>query len=607
MEIKADCLFEVSWEVCNKVGGIYTVIMSKAALINQKYKNYFVIGPYFENQAKEIFVEQETPSEFRRAFDDLTKEGIFCHYGIWQIKGEPKAILIDFQNFMGRKNDLKKFYWDTFKIDSLFAEWDFDEPMLWSTAAGKLIGRYCIYNNKNNGQKIVGHFHEWMSGFGLLYLKNAKKEEGIKIGTIFTTHATMLGRSIAGSGEPLYEMLDSMDPMKEAYNHGVQAKFLAEKACALNADIFTTVSEITAIEAEKILGRKADVLLLNGLDISRFPTYEECAIKHRKNREIIREFVAYYFFPHYKFDLEQTLLFFIVGRYEFKNKGIDIFIKALTNLNEIMKKEDTKKTVVALFCIPRDVHGAKLELSLNKNSYYQIKDFVEENLEEFKEKIINNIMTCDVNAFNDVKKFQQEKIFDQDFLLEAKKIRINFMKKGNPLIVTHNISYEENDDIVRNLVNTGLDNKEEDKVKAIFYPVYLSGIDGLIDLPYYEAITGCHLGLFPSYYEPWGYTPLESAALGVPSLTTDLGGFGRFLMQKGVINNGVFILQRFHKTEEETVQHFTEILHNFTKLDDKGRVRQKILAKEASNLADWGELINNYYEAHNGAVRKEWG
>ncbi|MFO8016315.1 MAG: glycosyltransferase [Candidatus Woesearchaeota archaeon] len=606
-QTKADYLFEASWEVCNKVGGIYTVITSKAALLKEKYSNYFLIGPYIEEKAREVFMEKKPPAEFRKVFSALAKEGIKCHYGIWQIKGEPNVILIEFSGFAAKKDELKSDYWDDYKIDSINAGWDFEEPMIWSTAAGKLVEEFCSRNNKDNKKKVVAHAHEWMTGFMLLHLKKMRKEKGIKTGNVFTTHATMLGRSIAGSGKPLYGMIEKMDPQQEAYKLGVEAKHLTEKACALNADAFTTVSEITGIEAEKILGRKPDVLLLNGLGISKFPTYEDCAIKHRRNREIIREFISYYFFPHYRFDLNETLLFFIVGRYEFKNKGIDIFIQALAKLNEIMKKEKSRKTIVAFFWIPREVHGAKTELSLNKNNYYQIKDFVEENIDDIKEKMINNIMTCESEALDDLKRFHQEKLFSKDFLLEAKKIRLNFMKKGNPLMVTHNLPDEGNDAIMRTLEETGLDNKEDDKVKVIHYPVYLTGVDGLIDLPYYDAITGCHLGVFPSYYEPWGYTPLESAALGVPSLTTDLGGFGRFLMQKGVVNNGVYILKRFHKSYEEIIRNFTKILHNYTQLDEKGRVNQKIHAKEASNLADWKDLISNYYKAHDLSVKSVWG
>ncbi|MBD3313861.1 glycosyltransferase [Candidatus Woesearchaeota archaeon] len=604
---KTDVLFECSWEICNKVGGIYTVIMSKAALMKQHYKEYFLIGPYFEDKARDIFLEEDAPKEFKKAFDSLKKEGIVCRFGSWQIKGDPKTILIDFQGFVQNKNAIKKDLWDDFKIDSLNAGWEFEEPMMWSTAAAKLIESYCSNSNPKNEKKVAAHFHEWMAGAGILYLKGSSAEKKTKIATVFTTHATMLGRTISGSGEPLYEMLEEMDPEKEAYEHGVESKHLTEKACAENCDVFTTVSEITSIEAEKILGRKADVLVLNGLDIAKFPTYEECAIKHRKNRDVIRDFVSYYFFPHYNFDIEETLLMFIVGRYEFKNKGIDIFIKSLAKLNEMMKKQKSKKTVIAFFWIPRDVHGTKMELSSNKNMYYQIRDFVDDNLELLKERIIENVITSKKDIIDDVRKFQQMRLFDKDWLLEAKKIKSAFEKKGNPLLSTHNLPDEEHDAIMWNFVNTGLDNKEDDKVKVIFYPVYLTGVDGLIDLPYYDCITGCHLGVFPSYYEPWGYTPLESAALGVPSLTTDLGGFGRFLQSKGHVNKGVFILNRFGKDEDEAVNHFTKILHNFTLLDEKGRVREKIMAKESANLADWKELIHNYFNAHDYAIEKVWG
>ncbi|MBU0535715.1 MAG: glycosyltransferase [Nanoarchaeota archaeon] len=604
---KADILFECSWEICNKVGGIYTVIMSKAALMQEHYKSYYLIGPYVEQQAKDIFVEKELPDELKNVFSELAKEGIKCRWGYWQIKGEPNVILIDFQGFTHNKDSIKERLWNDFKIDSLNSGWDFDEPVIWATAAGKVIEKFCQKNNPDNKKKVVAHFHEWMAGVGLLHLKGSACDKKVKVATTFTTHATMLGRSIAGSGEPLYEMLEGMDTTKEAYSHGVQNKHLTEVACAQNCDTFTTVSEITAIEAEKMLGRKADVLVLNGLDLEKFPTYEECAIKHRRNREIIREFIAYYFFPHYTFELENTLLFFIVGRYEFKNKGIDIFIKSLARLNEMMKKENSKKTVVAFFWIPREVHGAKFELSLDKNNFYQVKEFIEENMPQIKEKLIDNVLESNLENFNDVKKFQQMPLFDKNFLLELKKIKINFEKKGNPLVVTHNLPFEDQDPIIWNFLNTGLDNKEDDKVKVIFYPVYLTGVDGLIDLPYYEAITGCHLGVFPSYYEPWGYTPLESAALGVPSLTTDLGGYGRFLQSKGQTNNGVFILNRFGKSEEDVINHFTDILHSYTLLDEKGRVREKIMAKECSNLADWKELISNYFKAHDMAVDKVWG
>lgn len=608
-QVKGDVLFESSWEVCNKVGGIYTVVLSKAALINQEYANYYLVGPYFEEKARQDFVKEKLPEELKQVFLDLEKEGIKCHFGTWIIKGDPKAILIDFKDFVQNKNQIKTDLWNNYKIDSLKSGWDFDEPVIWSVAVGKLIEKYVQYNNTDNKLKIIGQFHEWMAGVSLLYLQQKK----VKIATVFTTHATMLGRSICGSGGNLYEGLDSIKPTEAAYNLGVQDKYLTEKACALNCDIFTTVSQITSIEAEKILGRKADVLVLNGLDLEKFPTFEETSIKHRENREVAREFAAYYFFPYYNFDLEETIFFYIVGRYEFKNKGIDVMVKALARLNDRLKAENHKKTVVVFLWIPREVHGAKAELSSNKVNYLIIEDFIRKNAKNIQIRLINTALTCGADCFNintcsieSPKGEPSAKLFERDFLLELKRLRINFGKVGNPLIITHNIPYEDKDIIFRTCIDTGLDNKPDDKVKIVYYPVYLTGVDGLLDLPYYEALMACHLGIFPSYYEPWGYTPLESAALGVPAITTDLSGFGMFLKDKGAANNGIWVLERYKKSEDDVIDQLTGRMHEFCELNEKGRVRLKIRAKETAGLADWKELVVNYYEAHNRAVEKAY-
>ena len=577
-------MFELSWEVCNKVGGIYTVITSKADLISKNHENYFLIGPYFENQAKFEFKESLPPQSFRKAFSELETEGIKCHYGNWLIKGNPKVILIDFKNFVNKKNEIKKDLWDKFKVDSLFSQWDFEEPVIWSTAAGKLIELL------QKSKKVIIHCHEWLAGAALLYLKNKN------IPSIFTTHATMLGRALAGSGYDLYDNLENLNPDLEAKNRGVIDKHSLEKAAASNAHVFTTVSEITSMEAEKILGRKADILTLNGLDIDKFPSFEITSIEHQKNREVIREFISYYFFPHYYFNLQETLNFFIVGRYEFKNKGIDVFIKSLGKLNKLMKDENSEKTVVVFLWIPTQVESAKLKVAKNKTNYHLIKHFIEQNSSLFNRRIIENMFKQEDENFN--------MLFDEDFYHDIRKLKLNFIKEGDPPVITHNIPNESNDPTIKSLLENGLDNKKDDRVKIIFYPVYLTGVDGLLDLEYYDCISGCHLGLFPSYYEPWGYTPLETAALGVPALTTDLGGFGRFLMSKNEENSGVFVLKRLKKSEEEIVNEFTSILYNFTKLDQKGRVDQKLKAKRISNLADWKEFIKFYFQAYELALRR---
>jgi len=390
-----------------------------------------------------------------------------------------------------------------------------------------------------------------------------------------------------------------MDPEKKEFKLKIESKFLTERACTHTADAFTTVSEITAIEAEKLLGKKADVLVLNGLDISKFPTIEETSIKHITTREKIREFLTYYFFPHYTFDIKHNLIYFILGRYEFRNKGIDIYIKALGKLNEKLKKEQTTRTVSAFFWIPTQNSGLKTEVLENKSYYRHIKNFVSYHADDIIQKIVLNIVSQ--------KKLSASNIFSDEFLNHLRKDMIHFKRSGDPPLVTNYVD-EGKDAIINEFRKNGLNNKEEDKVKVILYPVYLDGMDEMINLNYYDSIAGCHLGIFPSYYEPWGYTPLETAALGVASLTTDLAGFGRFIESKQEKKNeGIFILKRMGRSEEKVVNEFADSLYNYAKLSHADRVHNKQVAKSLSALADWNMLINNYIEAHNLAIKKVFG
>ncbi|MEA2037772.1 MAG: hypothetical protein U9O94_09760 [Nanoarchaeota archaeon] len=591
IEAKADILFEASWEVCNKVGGIYTVVKSKANLMKSLYKEYFLIGPYFEDKAKVDFEPQKPPNDIKEVFDKLKNEGIICHYGTWNITGDPFTILIDFQGAIGRKDEIKTKLWECHKIDSIYAQWDFEEPLIWAWAASRLIEEI---KKKRPKKKIVAHFHEWLAGSALLHLKMNKA----KVGTIFTTHATMLGRAIAGSDQDLYGMLNNMNPEEQAYNYHVQEKFQTERACAHVADIFTTVSEITGIEAEKILGKKPHILVPNGLDIEKFPTIEEIAIKHVTCRDKIREFLTYYFFPHYSFDINHTMVMFIVGRYEFRNKGLDIFIKALAKLNERLKKEKSKRTIAAIFWIPNEIHGTKIELLENKNFYRHIKNYVQSHSDDILSRILYDIVSQ--------KDISKDKLFTREFMLDIKKDILSFKRTSNPNLVTHNLNDEGNDITIRTLRENGLDNKESDKIKVIVNPVYLDGNDGLIDLSYYDAMAGCHLGVFPSYYEPWGYTPLESAALAVPAITSDLAGFGRFIQNKikNKMDDGIFVLERFGKNEEDVIKNFSDLLYEFSQRNHQERTENKLNAKKLSTLASWSVLIEYYIKAHNSALEK---
>ena len=593
MEKKADVLLEVSWEVCNKVGGIYTVVKSKSAKMVEVYgNNYFMIGPYFASKAIGQF-QEELPNDVCKApFEELKKEGIICHFGKWLIEGNPSVILIDFVNYMRRANEIKREMWDWYKIDSLRAPHDYDEPLVWAYAVGMLIEKMA---SSFASKKIVGHFHEWLSGAGILYLK---KKRAI-IGTVFTTHATVLGRTLANSNIDLYNVWSRINPEQEVYKYNVEAKHGVERNSAAFADVFTTVSEITGMEASYFLKKKPDVLLPNGLDISKFPTFEEIIIKHKLQRDRIREFMLYYFFPYYTFDPKETLIYFIAGRYEFHDKGIDIYIKALGKLNEKLKQSNSKKTIVAFIWVPANFRNIKPELLENKTLYQDIKDVLEEVVDDVEKNIISSFVAD--------KKIQKENLFDEDFLAEMK-IRVSrFVKKGFPPISTHDL-YDGNDMVMKAINFANLKNTESDPVKIVYYPIYLSGADGLLNLNYYEAMQGSHLGIFPSYYEPWGYTPLEAGALGVSSVTTDLAGFGRFFCSECMQTDtpGIFVLKRLNRNDEEVVNDLVEIMEKFAQLTKEKRTANKLQARQTASLADWRIFISNYTDAHELAVKKAY-
>jgi glycogen(starch) synthase len=594
MEKKADVMFEVSFEVCNKVGGIYAVLESKAARMVELYgENYFAIGPYYPEKAITEAIKQRPPEFCEKVFSALEKEGIRCHYGKWLIQGRPNVILIEFGDVLKKVNEIKTDLWKKYKVDSWGSGFDFDEPVAWSTAAGILIERLtnCLEN-----KKIVAQFHEWLSGGALLYLKD-------KIPTVFMTHATMLGRTIAGVGEDLYKEIDNafkdntpIDP-KRSYKYGMQAKHLMEKACAENASVFATTSEITAREASYILGKRPDIILPNGLDIERFPTMEEFALLHRKYREKIKNFLNAYFNPYYKTDLWDSMIFLTSGRYEFRNKGYDVFIEALGKLNERMKKENVKNNIFVFFFVPRGDVKEDIDLIESIRLYDDMRDFVNDEIPWIEEMMVNTLAKGKMPKMDDV--------FRKEFLEECKRKIFAFKKKGNPPLSVA-VFDDSNDPIINAFKRNKLLNRVEDKVKVIFYPYYLSTTDRLLGLDYYQVVQGSHLGVFPSYYEPWGYTPLECAANGVLSITSDLAGFGIFIKQNSDQSKkpGIMVLDRDGKSFEEINQKLYEMLWGIITMSRNERIPKKANAKDLASLADWKILINNYVQSHNMALER---
>ncbi len=583
-------LFEVSWEVCNKVGGIYTVVKSKAAVISEHLKsNYILIGPYFPNRNND-FTEVVPPPKIRDIFSELKKQNILCHYGYWEIPGRPRVILIYPYQSSTSPNEVKTLFWEKFRIDSLNTNYyDYDLPILWGYSVGKFIEVFQQYYNDKN---IVAHCHEWLSGGALLYIK----AQNLNVKTVFTTHATTLGRTLAGQDYDLYHNIESIKADETAYHYGVQAKHLTEKQCALNADVFTTVSEITNIEAKQFLGREADILLPNGLDTSRFPTFEDGSIQHRQFKNRMKEFCLYFFKPFYDFDIENTLFFFTASRYEFHGKGIDTLIEALSMLDKKLRAEKSKKTIVTFFFIPLNNQGIHLDLLESKGFFEDIQETLSLNETQIFSRIVDSLIAKG--------KFNEKSIFTKAQLSELKRKTRALKRQGEPFLSTHIV--DENNLIIKSFKEKKLLNLKENRVKVVLYPIYLTGSDSLLDLNYYEALLGSHLGVFPSFYEPWGYTPLETMSHGVVALTTDLSGFGRYLSSSYSKDElkGVYIVKRLGLNDSEFSLKLMKALYDFAKKSKRERIEKKIAASKLSEDFSWKILINNYIKAYELALKK---
>jgi glycogen(starch) synthase len=588
-QARAELLFEISWEVCNKVGGIYTVLHSKLPFINRRYPEYVLIGPLFDKDSPE-FERRTPPARWQEAFDTLATQGIQCAYGAWLAPSEPTVILVGARGLVERRNDLKRRMWEDFGIDSLRSQWEFDEPLCFSTAAGMLVEEYV---RRRPGVRAIVQCHEWMAGFALLHLKRANAP----VASVFTTHATILGRTIMGSGHPLYDLLPGLDPNEWAYRLGVQDKHLAETACARNADVFTTVSEITGAEAQRILGRAPDVLLYNGFYTEQFPTIEETGIRHAQSKETLRELATYAFFPHHAFNLDQTLFFFTSGRYEFTNKGIDVLIEALGRVNERMKDEGSERTIVMFFWLIMGRRNVRLDMLENKSYYHHVKQHVERQSRPLLQRIVQDIISRHAPGKDDA--------LSGSFLARMHAQIAPLRREGDPPLVTHDIPNAQDDPVLHACAANGLRNREEDKIKVLLFPGYLDGSDGLLNVQYYDATAGAHLGVFPSHYEPWGYTPLECAVLGIPAITTDLAGFGQFMQGADPHGRGVFVIPRKNRARDQVVQDLAEHLFAYAHMEHEERVRHGIAAKAHSELCDWRHFIKRYIVAHNTALERK--
>ena len=538
-------IFESSWEVCNKVGGIYTVLSTRAKTLQEAFKDrLFFIGPdVWKGKNNPLFLEDDSLYKEWKNYAK-TQENLDFRAGRWDIPGTPIVFLVDFDSFYAQKNDIYTQAWLDFNVDSLHAYGDYDEASMFSFAAGKLVESYFRYHKLTASDNVVYQAHEWMTGLGALYIRKHVPE----IATIFTTHATSIGRSIAGNNKPLYDYLFAYNGDQMAGELNMQSKHSIEKQTAHNVDCFTTVSEITANECQELLDKPVDVILMNGFENDFVPKGSSYVAKRKKARAALLNLANKLLGTHLD---DSTILISTSGRYEFKNKGQDVYLEAMNRLN---RDKSLQKNVVAFVTVP---------------------GWVGEPREDLKERL---------NSKND---------FDTPLYCP---------------FVTHWLHDMSNDKVLDMLKYLGMSNAATDKVKIIFLPCYLDGNDGILNFSYYDVILGNDLTIYPSYYEPWGYTPLESIAFHVPTVTTDLAGFGLWVnsLKHGYseLKDGVKVIHRSDYNYSEVADAIKDTITEFSTLSEKEIKDIRKRAVTISEKALWKHFITYYYEAYDVALRK---
>ena len=566
--MKPDYIFESSWEVCNKVGGIYTVLSSRAKTLQDEMKDRSIfIGPDFwiatphsdhgsekgnDNDSDKTVEEspyfKEDKSLFAQWQWEAKEQGLAVRVGRWTVPGEPIAILVDFKPFFQKKDEIYTWLWEHYSVDSLHAYGDYDEASMFSYAAALVVESFYTFNVQrlvfNDQTKVIYHANEWMCGLGALYINNKLPQ----IGTIFTTHATSIGRSIAGNQKPLYDYLFAYNGDQMAGELNMQSKHSIEKQTAWFVDCFTTVSDITAKECVELLDKPVDVVLPNGFDDSFVPKGAQFTKKRKAARKRLLE-VANALLGEQLDD--NTLIVSTSGRYEFRNKGIDVFVEAM---NRLLRDRELKKKVVAFIEVPGWVGEPRKDL--------------------------------------------QERLSKSETYTEPLEV---------PQL-THWLHNMSHDNVLGMMKYYDMHNGKDDNVKVIFLPCYLDGKDGILNMTYYDIVLGNDLCVYPSYYEPWGYTPLEAVAFKVPCITTDLAGFGLWANKEfghvGEIEDGVKVIHRTDYNYSEVADAIKDTVADFSAMSQKQVDACRKKADALSKKALWSEFIQYYYEAYDIALRK---
>jgi glycosyltransferase involved in cell wall biosynthesis len=536
--INIDLLFETSWEVCNKIGGIYTVLSTKAKTLQEQYNDKIIfIGPdvWSDDNPSPYFTPVRTVLREWKLQAKLPY-GISVRCGRWEVPGRPMVVLVKFDGLYAEKDNFYGRMWNRFGVDSLHAYGDYDEACAFSLAAGIVIKSICDFTGIA-GKNVVAHFDEWTTGMGLLYVKDTMPS----VATVFTTHATCIGRSICGNGKPLYDYLPGYNGDQMAAELNMQSKHSLEKAAAHQADCFTTVSDITARECEQLLERRP-LVTPNGFEQNFVPGRYKFPRRRAMARTALLNVASSMVGRKLPSD---TFIVATSGRCEYHNKGIDLYLEAVARLRDL----NPSRTVVAFVMVPAWCREARADL--------------------------------------------------QHTLPARRKTRL-----ADP-VITHTINNPDSDAIISRIHQIGFANEKADKVNVIYVPCYLNGSDGIFNLPYYDLLIGMDATVFPSYYEPWGYTPLESIAFGVPTVTTSLSGFGQWVLAdegNKFSQCGVNVIARGDSNYDEVADRIARSLKHLVECDEPQIAMMHSGAMALAARAAWSFFIKNYNDAFSIAL-----
>uniref|UniRef100_A0A7N6BFL7 Glycogen [starch] synthase n=1 Tax=Anabas testudineus TaxID=64144 RepID=A0A7N6BFL7_ANATE len=559
------------------VGGIYTVIQTKAKITADEWgENYYMMGPYFEHNFKTQVEGCEPPNPaIRKAMDSLIHNGCQVHFGRWLIEGSPYVILFDIGSAAWNLDRWKGDLWQTCNIGLPYHDREAND-------SASLNVLFQLTDHLGDKPNVISHFHEWQAGPGLILSRSRK----IPMATVFTTHATLLGRYLCAGNADFYNNLDKFSIDKEAGERQIYHRYCLERAAVHCAHVFTTVSQITAVEANHMLHRKPDVVTPNGLNVKKFSAMHEFQNLHSTKKTRIQEFVRGHFYGHLDFNLDKTLFFFIAGRYEFSNKGADIFLESLSRLNYLLRVRNDV-TVVVFFIMPAKTNNFNVESlkgqAVRKQLWYAVLYFKTQG------------QIPDMNS-----------ILDRDDFTIMKRAIYATQRHSLPPVTTHNMLDDSTDPILSNVRRIGLFNSRNDRVKIIFHPEFLSSTSPLLPMDYEDFVRGCHLGVFPSYYEPWGYTPGECTVMGIPSVTTNLSGFGCFMEEhiSDPAAYGIYIVDRRFRSPEESCNQLTQFMFSFCQQSRRQRIIQRNRTERLSDLLDWRYLGRFYVHARRLALSR---